>query len=63
MVIEKQNQIVFQELIRNNLDILIITETWAKDSDEERAWLQLTYLNQEPYKLFTLKEKTGKGGP
>ena len=27
---------MFQELIRNNLDILIITETWINDSEEYR---------------------------
>ena len=49
-------------MIRNNLDILTLTETWLNDSDEDRAWLQLTDLNQEPYKLFTLNRETGKGG-
>ena len=60
--LKNKDQIVFQELIRNNLDILIITENWLNDSDEGRAWSQLTELNQEPYKLFTSNRKTGKGG-
>ena len=59
----KTDQIVFQELIRNNLDIPIITKTWLNNSDENRAWSQLTYFNHEPYRLLTLNMKTGKGGP
>ena len=61
--LKNKDQIVFQELIRNNLDILITTETWLNDSDEDKAWSHLTDFNQEPYKLFTLNGKTGKGGP
>ena len=53
---------MFQEFIRNNLDILFITETWLNDSDEDRAWLQLTEFNQETYKQLTSVGKIGIGG-
>ena len=61
-LLKNKDQIMFQELIRNNLDILIITETWLNDSDEDRVWSKFADFNEEPYKLFTLNRKTGKEG-
>ena len=42
----------FKELIDNNIDIELITETWLKDTQEDEAWVNQSALQQNSYKTW-----------
>ena len=42
--VKNKDQLLFQELADNDIDIAQITETWLKDSQEDEAWVNQSAL-------------------
>ena len=41
-------QLVLNEIIKGNIDVLVITETWLSDTQDDAHWIQASDLNKEP---------------
>ena len=50
--VKNKDQLLFQELTDNNIDIGLITETWLKDTQEDEAWVNQSALQQNSYKTW-----------
>ena len=50
--IKNKDQLLFQELTDNNIDIGLITETWLKDVLDDEAWVNKLALQQNSYKTW-----------
>ena len=50
--VKNKDQLLFQELTDNNIDIGLITETWLKDTQEDEAWVNQPALQQNSYKTW-----------
>ena len=61
--IKKNDQILLREIIHSNLDIIIVTETWLKDTDADQNWVQGCNFNKSPFQCHHANrhEKTGGG--
>ena len=44
------------------MDILILTETWLTNSENDKQWLEITQLNRHPYNLLHKNRLNGRGG-
>ena len=44
--VKNKDQLLFQELTDNNIDIGLIIETWLKDTQEDEAWVKQSALQQ-----------------
>ena len=51
--VRNKDQIIVQELTNNDIDVALITETWTKDTQEDRAWLNQSELCQGHYEIST----------
>ena len=52
--VKNKDQLLFQELTGNNIDIGLITETWLKDMPDDEAWVNQSQLQQNSYKTWLL---------
>ena len=50
--VKNKDQLLFQELTDNNIDIGLITETWLKDTQEDEAWVNQSALQQNSYNTW-----------
>ena len=50
--VKNKDQLLFQELTDNNIDIGLITETCLKDTQEDEAWVNQSALQQNSYKTW-----------
>ena len=50
--VKNKDQFLLQELIDNNIDIGLITETWLKDTQEDEAWINQSALQQNSYNTW-----------
>ena len=50
--VKNKDELLFQELTDNNIDIGLITETWLKDMQEDEAWVNQSALQQNSYKTW-----------
>ena len=50
--VRNKDQLLFQELTDNNIDVGLITETWLKDTQEDEAWVNQSALQQNSYKTW-----------
>ena len=50
--VKNKDQLLFQELSNNSIDIGLITETWLKDTQEDEAWVIQSALQQNSYKTL-----------
>ena len=50
--VKNKDQLLFQELADNNIDIGLITETWLKDTQMVEAWVNQLALQQNSYKTW-----------
>ena len=55
-------QQVLNEIIRGNIDVLVITETWLSDIQDDAHWIQASDLNKEPLTCQTFSRVGGRGG-
>ena len=59
--VKNKDQITVQEHTNNDIDAALITETWAKDTQEDLAWLNQSELCQGPFEIST-HNRLGKKG-
>ena len=50
--VKNKDQLLFQELTDNNIDVGLITETWLMDMQEDEAWVNQSALQQNAYKTW-----------
>ena len=50
--VKNKDQLLFQELTDNNINIGLITETWLKDTQEDEAWVNQSALQLNSYKTW-----------
>ena len=52
-----------QEFVQEyGVDVLLITETWLKDTEIDKIWLDATFLNQHPFEYYNLFRPDRRGG-
>ena len=54
-------QLVLNEIIKGNIDVLVITETWLSDTQDDAHWIQASDLNKEPLTCQTYS-RVGRRG-
>ena len=59
--VKNKDQIILEELTNNDINALLITETWTKDTQEDLAWLNQSILHQGPYEISTHNRPGEKG--
>ena len=57
----KQKQIV-ETIKLENLDFIMLTETWLKNTDEDKAWINTSDLNNNNLRIDTVSRTMRQGG-
>ena len=58
----KNKDLQVSELLDDyGIDVLILTETWLTNSENNKQWLEITQLNRPPYKFLTKKQTQRQG--
>ena len=60
--VKNKDQLLFQELTNNNIDIGLKTETWLKDTQEDETWVNQSALQQNSYKTWLHNRPTDQPG-
>ena len=60
--IKKNDQVLLREIIHSNLDIIIITESWLKDTEFDRNWVQGCDFNRSPFQCHHADRRGRTGG-
>ena len=55
-------QQVLNEIIKGNIDVLVITETWLLNTQDDAHWIQASDLNKEPLTCQTYSRVGRRGG-
>ena len=59
----KSNDLLLSEQLDNlNIDLAVLTETWLKDTLEDKAWLNQSELMQNNFTVRTHKRSSQKKG-
>ena len=53
---------IFDHLIKNSVNLAIITETWLKDMDTDKVWWESTPLNKGSYRMSISNRSQKCGG-
>ena len=60
--IKKNDQVLLREIIHSNLDIIIVTESWLKDTEVDRNWVQGCDFNRSPFQCHHADRRGKTGG-
>ena len=60
--VRNKDTLLTQEIITNNIDVTLITETWLNDTPQDIAWLHQSDLLQAGYAISTHNRPTRGGG-
>ena len=60
--LKNKSAIVYQELMDNNIDLAVITETWLKDTDSDIDWCKTCEFNNDTFCFKPLNRTSSKGG-
>ena len=60
--IKKNDQLLLREIIHLNLDIIIPTESWLKDTEADQIWVQGCDFNRSPYQCHHANRHGRTGG-
>ena len=60
--IRNKTQLVLENSRLENLDFLVITETWLTDTDEDQQWLKTSELDNSDYRIEVQNRTNKKGG-
>ena len=60
--LKSKDQIVLDAMIKYQIDVLVLTETWLKENDDDQAWVAGSGLNKEPYLMLSVPRPNGSGG-
>ena len=55
-------QQVLNEIIKGSIDVLVITETWLSNTQDDTHWIQASDLNREPLTCQTYSRMGRRGG-
>ena len=61
-MIRNKTQLVLENSRLENLDFLVITETWLTDTDEDQQWLKTSELDNSDYRIEVQNRTNKKGG-
>ena len=61
-LIKKNDQILLRELIKLDLDIIVVTETWLKDDATDLTWVKGCDFNKPPYQCYHANRHAKTGG-
>ena len=60
--IRSKTQLVLENSRLENLDFLVITETWLTNTDEDQQWLKTSELDNSDYRIEVQNRTNKKGG-
>ena len=60
--IRNKDTLLTQEIVTNNIDVTLITETWLNNTPQDTAWLHQSDLLQACYAISTQNRPTRGGG-
>ena len=60
--IKKNDQVLLREIIHSNLDIIIVTESWLKDTEVDWNWVQGCDFNRSPFQCHHADRRGKTGG-
>ena len=60
--IKNKAELVLENSHLQNLDFLAVTETWLKDTDEDRAWIASSQLESDELSFQTHNRQNKRGG-
>ena len=60
--IKNKIELVLENSELQNLDFLVITETWLKDTNEDRAWISSSQLESDKLSFQTLNRQNKRAG-
>ena len=60
--IRNKTQLVLENSRLENLDFLVITETWLTNTDEDQQWLKTSELDNSDYRIDVQNRTNKKGG-
>ena len=61
ILVKNEDQIIVQVLTNNDINAVLITKTWTKDTQEDLAWLNQSELYQGHYEISTHNRPGEKG--
>ena len=60
--IKKNDQVLLREIIHSNLDIIIVTESWLRDTEVDQNWVQGCNFNRSPFQCHHADRRGRTGG-
>ena len=60
--IKNKVELVLENSNLQNLDFLAVTETWLRDTDDDRAWIETSQLESEELSFQTHNRQNKRGG-
>ena len=60
--IKRNDQVLLREIIHSNLDIIIATESWLKDTEADLNWVQGCDFNRPPFQCHHANRHGRTGG-
>ena len=60
--VKNKDHLIVQQLHKTDVDLAVITETWFKDTDTEKAWLNQSELRQSNYDILLQNRPVPKKG-
>ena len=60
--IKNKQEIVWEAINRYNLDLLVVSKTWLKDTDEDEIWIQSSEINRNNFTIQTHNRTNKQGG-
>ena len=57
-----KDHLIVQQLHETDVDLAVITETWLKDADTDKAWLNQSELRQSNYDILLQNRPDPKEG-
>ena len=60
--IKRNDQVLLREIIHSNLDIIITTESWLKETEADQNWVQGCNFNRPPFQCHHANRHGRTGG-
>ena len=60
--IKSKEDIILEVLKEHQIDLLVTTETWLRDTDDDQQWLLGSELNRNGFQTLSVNRKIKKGG-
>ena len=59
----RSKELLLHDYIKeDNIDICIVTETWIQNTEEDKAWCEISALNNDNLMLHTVNREERRGG-